>query len=134
MWSLGIILYELCTLKRPFQGENIYSVMKAIMNTKFEEIPNNYSEEMLYIINRCLDKNANTRIDSNALLEYPVIKYYLKTQGVVVGTSKNTRTSIFDKMDTENNFTPGRVNNNNDKSLNESQIETEAKEKKSKNV
>jgi NIMA (never in mitosis gene a)-related kinase len=41
MWSLGIILYELCTLKRPFQGENIYSVMKAIMNTKFEEIPNN---------------------------------------------------------------------------------------------
>lgn len=84
---------------------------------------------MLYVINRCLDKNSNTRIDSNALLEYPVIKYYLKTQGVTVGTSKNTRTSIFDKLNEENQ-TPGRVN---EKSFNDSTIDTVCKDKKTKN-
>jgi len=69
MWSLGIILYELCSLRRPFQGENIYAVMKSIMNGKFDEISTQYSEELFYILNRCLDKNSNTRIDSNALIE-----------------------------------------------------------------
>jgi len=39
-----------------------------------------------------------------------------------VGTGKNTRTSIFDKLNDENNnMTPGRTNNTNDK-LNNSQI------------
>lgn len=69
MWSLGIILYELCSLRRPFQGENIYAVMKSIMNGKFEDIPNNYTEELFYVLNRCLDKNSHTRIDSTSLLE-----------------------------------------------------------------
>jgi hypothetical protein len=53
----------------------------------------------------------------------------LKTQGVTVGTSKNTRTSIFDKLNEENQ-TPGRVN---DKSFNDSTTDTVSKDKKSKN-
>lgn len=43
--------------------------MKSIMNGKFEEIPTNYTEELFYVLNRCLDKNPNTRIDSNSLIE-----------------------------------------------------------------
>lgn len=47
-----------------------------------------------------------------------------------VGTGKNTRTSIFDKLNDENNnMTPGRTNNTNDK-LNNSQIDTECKDRK----
>lgn len=59
-----------------------------------------------------------------------------------VGTGKNTRTSIFDKLNDENNnMTPGRTNNTNDKlnnsqinntndKLNNSQIDTECKDRK----
>jgi hypothetical protein len=47
-----------------------------------------------------------------------------------VGTGKNTRASIFDKLNDENNnMTPGRTNTTNDK-LNNSQIDTECKDRK----
>lgn len=73
------------------------------MNGKFEDIPNNYTEELFYVLNRCLDKNANTRIDSNSLIEQPVIKFHLKSNGINIG--KQTRVSYFDKLN-EQELTP----------------------------
>lgn len=39
MWALGVLLYELCTLKRPFYGSNLHELHKNIESGRFEPIP-----------------------------------------------------------------------------------------------
>jgi len=52
----------------------------------------------------------------------------------MTGTNKNTRISIFDKMNEENSMTPNRVNDKLNNSQLNDKIETEVKEKKPKNL
>lgn len=35
MWSLGVLLYEMCALKPPFNGANIHMLAMQIVNGKF---------------------------------------------------------------------------------------------------
>ena len=39
VWSLGCILYELCTLKHAFSGENLLGLVFKIVQEKHEPIP-----------------------------------------------------------------------------------------------
>jgi serine/threonine protein kinase len=39
MWALGVILYELITLKQPFQGISLGEISKNVTTCKFKEIP-----------------------------------------------------------------------------------------------
>jgi serine/threonine protein kinase len=71
IFSLGAILYELVTGKRPFQGESITTVIYKIVN---EEIPSPFlsqrglSEDFEPIIQRALAKNPGNRYSSCAEL------------------------------------------------------------------
>jgi len=40
VWSLGCIVYELCTLKHAFAGENLLSLVYKIVRESVEPIPN----------------------------------------------------------------------------------------------
>jgi len=40
MWSLGVILYELCVLSPPYNADNIPALLMKIANSKYEDIPN----------------------------------------------------------------------------------------------
>lgn len=42
LWSLGVVLYELCALQSPFQGHNPLELMQAIVKARFEPIPDRY--------------------------------------------------------------------------------------------
>lgn len=46
MFSLGVLLYELLTLKRPFDGANMNEVMQKTLSGKYEPLPNKISPEM----------------------------------------------------------------------------------------
>lgn len=35
MWSLGVILYELCTFEKPFLGTNMEELKEKIQKNKF---------------------------------------------------------------------------------------------------
>ena len=57
IWSLGCILYELCTLEPPFKAPNAVLLEKKIAAGKFNPIPSCYSKEVSELINRmiCVD-------------------------------------------------------------------------------
>ena len=49
IWSLGIILYEMCTLNPPFKGKTILELAKQITSGKFEALPKqNFSGKQIF--------------------------------------------------------------------------------------
>ena len=39
MWSLGCVLYELCCLTHPFDGQNLAALVIQILNGTYKPIP-----------------------------------------------------------------------------------------------
>lgn len=51
MWMLGCILYELCTLKRPFEGDSLNQVLNKITKAN----PQKLGEEFDHIFHKLID-------------------------------------------------------------------------------
>jgi serine/threonine protein kinase len=56
VWALGVILYEMCCLKRPFQANNEHDLVSKILKCKYEPIPKVYSRELERMVKMCLKK------------------------------------------------------------------------------
>jgi serine/threonine protein kinase len=63
IFSIGVILYELLTLKNPFLGKNISQTMVKLVNTKPDPIAN-IPKKMQDLVNRILSKNRDDRFYS----------------------------------------------------------------------
>lgn len=79
IWSLGITLFELITFHFPFKGNNEYGLMMNIINGKKTMSINNingyqYSEELIYIINRMIQKKPEDRPTIADIFDVPIIK------------------------------------------------------------
>jgi NIMA (never in mitosis gene a)-related kinase len=48
VWALGCILYELCTLKKPFEADNLLGLVFKIVTEKQIPVPSSlpYSKEI----------------------------------------------------------------------------------------
>ena len=46
IWSLGVVLYELCSLRHPFNGPSLLAVGEAIRGGIFDPIPCHYSKQL----------------------------------------------------------------------------------------
>jgi serine/threonine protein kinase len=57
VWALGIILYELCTLKQPFQADNLLGLVFKIVQDEPEPIPDMYSAELGELVKKMMTKN-----------------------------------------------------------------------------
>lgn len=63
VWALGIILYELCTLQKPFAADNLLGLVFKIVSDAHEPISQNlpYSKELRALIDRLLEKDHKLR-------------------------------------------------------------------------
>jgi eukaryotic-like serine/threonine-protein kinase len=58
VWSIGVIAYQLCTLRLPFKKGTPAATIVAILTTPHDPIPHKlYSDELKYIIDRLLTKD-----------------------------------------------------------------------------
>jgi NIMA (never in mitosis gene a)-related kinase len=46
IWSLGVVLYELCARKPPFDADNLPLLALKIVGGSFSPLPNLYSKEI----------------------------------------------------------------------------------------
>jgi serine/threonine protein kinase len=74
VWSIGVIAYQLCTLRLPFKRERTGGTMMAILNNPHDPITDTlYSDELKDIIDRLLTKDSKLRPSIQELSKVPII-------------------------------------------------------------
>eukprot|EP00931_Biecheleriopsis_adriatica_P086364 TRINITY_DN61050_c0_g1_i2.p1 TRINITY_DN61050_c0_g1~~TRINITY_DN61050_c0_g1_i2.p1 ORF type:complete len:1015 (+),score=221.59 TRINITY_DN61050_c0_g1_i2:117-3161(+) len=71
MWAVGIVLYELMALKLPFQGTSLLALVYQIAFNELDAAPlhaADYSEELISLVVRLLNKEPNKRPSATELL------------------------------------------------------------------
>lgn len=62
IWSLGSIIYELCTLNKCFNGNNVFDLFKSISECIYDKNKlNKCNKELNDLIDLCLQKDCNKR-------------------------------------------------------------------------
>ena len=79
VWSLGCVLYELCTLNHPFEGGTQVEIYEKIMTQKFKAISPDYSLELKKMVDLLLEKDEKKR---------PKMKDILKMKCVIDRANK----------------------------------------------
>ncbi|XP_053772797.1 serine/threonine-protein kinase Nek3 isoform X2 [Desmodus rotundus] len=68
IWSLGCILYELCTLKHPFQANSWKSLILKICQGSVSPLPSHYSYELQHLIQQMFKRSPGHRPSATTLL------------------------------------------------------------------
>ncbi|KAM7065495.1 serine/threonine-protein kinase Nek3 isoform 3-T4 [Acridotheres tristis] len=68
IWSLGCILYELCTLKHPFQAKSWKHLILKICKGSYDPLPSHYSYELHYLIKQIFKRNPQNRPSASTIL------------------------------------------------------------------
>jgi len=63
IWSLGCVLYELCTLKHPFEAANQGALALKILRGQYNPIPSTYSRSLKEMVDKLLTKDYRVRPD-----------------------------------------------------------------------
>ena len=61
VWSLGVIVYELITLKKPFEGTDFHQLFQAIIHQPLDPLPDDCSSDLQLLIKALLNKNKEQR-------------------------------------------------------------------------
>jgi NIMA (never in mitosis gene a)-related kinase len=74
IWSLGCVIYELCSREPPFNAKSHFQLVQKIKEGKVAALPRCYSAELMGVIRDCLKVNPDARPDTAALLNLPVVR------------------------------------------------------------
>ncbi|CAD8189954.1 unnamed protein product [Paramecium octaurelia] len=73
IWSLGILLYRMLLGEYPFKGQNDKELYKAIQQNKVK-LPNDMNQNIISLIQGCLEKNVNQRFTIEQILSSPLFQ------------------------------------------------------------
>jgi NIMA (never in mitosis gene a)-related kinase len=74
VWSLGCLLYELCTNHTPFEASNVGAICAKVLKGRFPAISGPYSLEMGRLVGRMLAQHPNDRPSAKQILRMPLLK------------------------------------------------------------
>ena len=86
IWSVGCIIYEICTLRPPFRGNSIKELCNNIMNGYYLPISNYYSNDIKDIISLMLVIDNKKRSSAEELLNSNIVKKWIN---ILRGESNN---------------------------------------------
>ncbi|KAL1521461.1 hypothetical protein AB1Y20_021123 [Prymnesium parvum] len=74
VWSMGCLLYELASLKCPFDASNMMSLVKKIMRGWYPPLPAPCSAGLSNLVESCLNKRHTARPSAKELLAVPLLR------------------------------------------------------------
>jgi serine/threonine protein kinase len=89
LWSLGCLMYELCALKPPFQGNSFPELKRAVIAGRYSPIPRKYSDGLGRVISQMLRVNARERPSAAKLLLHNDLSSKLQLDEVGVSAASN---------------------------------------------
>ena len=68
LWAFGVVLYEMLTGRRPFEGPTISDTIAAVLrqDVDWEPLPPETSPEVRRLLRRCLERNPKNRLHDAA--------------------------------------------------------------------
>merc|ERR1719265_910343 len=87
IWAVGCILYEICTLRRPFEALNTPALYVKILTGQRKEIPSGYSSEIRGIVDACMQGEERVRPTASNLLN----EGSLREQAIKLGSGVRPR-------------------------------------------
>ena len=103
IWSLGCILYELCTLKHAFNAVNMNALLMNIIRGNYSPIPSTYSRELKQLVARMLTKDCRDRPSIKAVLATPIMRTRLSNfldESQLVVTTTRARKEVHQRPQT----------------------------------
>eukprot|EP01059_Diplonema_ambulator_P001515 TRINITY_DN11288_c0_g1_i2.p1 TRINITY_DN11288_c0_g1~~TRINITY_DN11288_c0_g1_i2.p1 ORF type:complete len:409 (+),score=87.27 TRINITY_DN11288_c0_g1_i2:98-1228(+) len=68
IWSMGIVLYELLALKKPFYSSNMSDLRQLVMTQPHPPVPPHFSQEIKDICNAMLEKSPSKRVTLSTIM------------------------------------------------------------------
>ncbi|XP_057563563.1 serine/threonine-protein kinase Nek5 [Hippopotamus amphibius kiboko] len=74
IWSLGCVLYELCTLRHPFEGNNLHQLILKICQAHVPPISPRFSHDLQSLIAQLFEVSPQDRPSINSILKRPFLE------------------------------------------------------------
>ncbi|XP_044139477.1 serine/threonine-protein kinase Nek5 isoform X8 [Bufo gargarizans] len=74
IWSLGCVLYELCTLKHPFEENNLKQLVLRICRGRYEPLSPKYSYDLRALISQLFKISPRDRPSITSILKKPFLE------------------------------------------------------------
>uniref|UniRef100_A0A8D2KWR7 non-specific serine/threonine protein kinase n=3 Tax=Varanus komodoensis TaxID=61221 RepID=A0A8D2KWR7_VARKO len=78
IWSLGCVLYELCTLKHPFEGDSFPHLVLKICRGHFIPVSTKYSYDLRSLISQLFKTSPKDRPSINSILKKPFLEKQIR--------------------------------------------------------
>ena len=79
VWSMGVMLYEMCTLRPPFDAPSLHMLSMKIVRGAYTPVSSNFSQGLRNLIRDCLQVTPSRRPTVNAILKLSIIQNRIKT-------------------------------------------------------
>src|SRR5262249_33969887 len=92
IWAFGAVLYEMLTGRRAFEGDDIAETIAAVLKSTpdWSALPGDAPPNVVTLIQRCLDKDRNSRISDIAVARFLLEGGHTSSSGVTVPASTTT--------------------------------------------
>nr|XP_020754638.1 serine/threonine-protein kinase Nek5 isoform X1 [Odocoileus virginianus texanus] len=74
IWSLGCVLYELCTLRHPFEANNLQQLVLKICQAHVPPISPRFSRDLQFLISQLFEVSPRDRPSINSILKRPFLE------------------------------------------------------------
>jgi len=95
IWSLGCVLYEMATFKRPFEGKDVQSLIDVVLNKEYQPLPDIVDTNIKLLVSQMLNKDPNRRPTVWDLANMPIVKEHI-TKFVEETSCADTIMPLFD--------------------------------------
>uniref|UniRef100_A0A3P9CYU0 non-specific serine/threonine protein kinase n=1 Tax=Maylandia zebra TaxID=106582 RepID=A0A3P9CYU0_9CICH len=77
IWSLGCVLYELCTLKHPFEASSLRQLVSKICRGRYSPVPSRYSYDLRLLVTQLFKVNPRDRPSVTSVLRRPILEKHI---------------------------------------------------------